>query len=225
MYCNVYQLIETMNILIVGAVFAVLLLFVPRLLGRSKEAMLAQYEILEKRFLLKLKTYPSKWGRGIGERYALSGDFHGYPVSLYDHYRGSGQSKETWTSLTLEMLFVGELEICLEPVNGDSTARFPRTDSLIQIGSEKDDIAVYTDQEVIGKKLLNGPSSERIAQFKGSGSFRLSKGFFEYRESGVMRDEAMRIHFQEALRLLADLGDRLSEIVDTRDDQLDASSD
>ena len=41
-----------MNILIIGAVFAVLLLIVPRLLGRSREAMLAQYEIIEKRFRL-----------------------------------------------------------------------------------------------------------------------------------------------------------------------------
>ena len=84
-----------MNILIIGAVFAVLLLIVPRLLGRSREAMLAQYEIMEKRFRLQRKIYPSKWGKGIGERYVLSGDFHGYPISLYDHYRGSGQSKET----------------------------------------------------------------------------------------------------------------------------------
>jgi hypothetical protein len=41
-----------MNILIIGAIFAVLLLIVPRLLGCSREAMLAQYEIMEKRFRL-----------------------------------------------------------------------------------------------------------------------------------------------------------------------------
>lgn len=210
-----------MNILIVGAVFAVLLLFVPRLLGRSKEAMLAQYEILEKRFRLQLKTYPSKWGKGIGERYSLSGDFHGYPVNLYDHYRGSGRSRETWTTLTLEMLFAGELEIRLEPVDGDRAARFPRSDSLIKMDCELANFEIYTDKEAIGKSLLDGPTSERIGQFQGSGSFRLSKGFFEYRESGQMGNEAMRIRFQEALRLLADLGDRLSEIVDVRKNQQD----
>ena len=102
-----------MNILIIGAVFAVLLLIVPRLLGRSREAMLAQYEIMEKRFRLQRKIDPSKCGKGIGERYALSGDFHGYPISLYDHYRGSGQSKETWTSLTLEMFLRGSWRFSL----------------------------------------------------------------------------------------------------------------
>jgi hypothetical protein len=212
-----------MEILIIGAVFAVLLLIVPRLLGRSRESMLAQYEILEKRFRLQRKTYPSKWGKGIGERYALSGDFHGYPISLYDHYRGSGQSKETWTSLTLEMLFSGELEIVLERVDGgDLGARFARADSLMRVDAGLENFEVYTNSDTIIESLLNKSTCEQITEFQGMGCFRLSKGFFEYRESGQMGDAAMRIRFQEALRLLADLGDRLSELKEVRDDRKNA---
>jgi hypothetical protein len=37
-----------------------------------------------------------------------------------------------------------------------------------------------------------------------------------------MGDAAMRIRFQEALRLLADLGDRLSELKEVRDDRKNA---
>ena len=207
-----------MNILIIGAVFAVLLLIVPRLLGRSREAMLAQYEIMEKRFRLQRKIYPSKWGKGIGERYALSGDFHGYPISLYDHYRGSGQSKETWTSLALEMLFAGELEILLETVEGDRGARFARGDSLMRVDAGLENFEVYTNSNTIIELLLNKSTCEQITEFKGVGCFRLSKGFFEYRECGQMGDAAMRIRFQEALKILADLGDRLSELKEVRDD-------
>lgn len=138
-----------MNILIIGAIFAVLLLIVPLLLGRSREAMLAQYEIMEKRFRLQRKIYPSKWGKGIGERYALSGDFHGYPISLYDHYRGSGQSKETWTSLTLEMLFAGELEILLEPVEGDRGACFAIGDSSMRVDAGLENFEVYSNSNTI----------------------------------------------------------------------------
>lgn len=203
-----------MNILIIGAVFAVLLLFVPRLLERSKAAMLAQYEILEKRFRLKRKTYPSKWGKGIGERHTLSGEYHGYPVSLYDHYRESGKGKERWTSLSLEMLFAGELEMCLEPHEGDAAARFPKRDSLSRVDCELKEYSLYSDSETLAKKLFDSPTCERVSECKFAGSFRLSKGFFEYRESGLMVDDAMRLRFQDALRLLADLGDRLAEETD-----------
>jgi len=110
-------------------------------------------------------------------------------------------------------------------VDGDASARFPRSDSLIKLDCEQANFEIYTDQETIGKSLFDGPTIERIGQFQGSGSFRLSKGFFEYRESGQMGNEAMRIRFQEALRLLADLGDRLSEIVEVRKDRPDVSID
>lgn len=202
-----------MNILIIGAVFAVILLFVPRLLGRSKEAMLDQYHVFEKRFWFQLKVYPSKWGKGIGERYTLYGDYHGFPVTLYDHFHGSGRKKERWTSLSLEMLFAGELEIVLESRNGDVAARFSRSESVVDIGCQAGEFAVFSDSEAIGKSLLDGETGDRIAQFGSPGSFRLSKGFFEYRESGLMLDEKMRIRFQAALGILADLGDRLAELV------------
>jgi len=203
-----------MNILIIGAVFAVLLLFVPKWLERSKAAMLAQYEILEKRFRLKRKTYPSKWGKGIAERHSLSGEFRGYPISLYDHFRGGGKDKEIWTSLTLEMLFAGELEIVLEPHEGDAAARFPTGDSLSLVECELIGYSLYSDSELLAKKLFDLPTCERVSDIEAVGSFRLSKGFFEYRESGLMLDETMRIRFQEALRLLADLGDRLAELTE-----------
>tara|TARA_B100000902_G_scaffold353706_1_gene365374 strand:- start:418 stop:621 length:204 start_codon:yes stop_codon:yes gene_type:complete len=66
--------------------------------------------------------------------------------------------------------------------------------------------------------LLNKSTCEQITQFKGMGCFRLSKGFFEYRECGKIGDAAMRIRFQEALKIQADLGDRVSELKEVRDD-------
>ena len=201
-----------MEILIIGGILALALLFVPGWLGRSREAMLTQYTALEKRFYFTRKRYPSKWGRGIGDRYSLSGDFQGYPITLYDHFRGEGSAKQVWTSLSLEMLFAGEMEALIEPSIGDDAARFPKGESLEDVGATAGAFSVFSNSVGIGRDLLDAELNERFERFKGRGSFRLSKGFFEYRESGRMIDETKRLAFQDALAILAALGDRLSEL-------------
>ena len=201
-----------MFILVIGLVFALLLLFLPHILGRSQTAMLIQYEILEKRFQLKRSVFSSKWGSGIGERFSLSGAYGGYPVSLYDHYHESKSGKTLWTSLSLEMLFAGELENVLEAVDGDEQARFDRKAEFVTGESPIESFAIYSDNQTIGDQLLNESLRRRLAEFQGNGSFRLSKGFFEYRESGRILDEAARIRFQAALMILVELGDRVAEL-------------
>lgn len=202
-----------MFILIIGLVFAIALLFLPRILARSQSAMLAQYEILERRFQFKRTVYTSKWGGGIGERHSLSGSFSGYPVSLYDHYREGESGKVVWTTLAMEMLYAGEREIVLEAVDGDELARFERKAEMAAVDSALEGFALYADVEDLGERLIDESLQERINRFRGTGSFRLSKGFFEYRETGRILDEAARIRFQEALTVLAELGDRVAELV------------
>ncbi len=201
-----------MEILIIGGILALALLFVPGWLGRSRQAMLAQYEAFEKRYYFSRKRYPSKWGRGIGDRYSLSGEFQGYPATLYDHFRGEGRAKQVWTSLSLEMLFAGELEAVIEPSVGDNEARFPKGEFLEDVEVTAGVYSVFSNSVAVGGNLLDEEVVERFDRFKGRGSFRLSKGFFEYRESGRMTDDAKRLAFQEALAILALLGDRLSEL-------------
>lgn len=199
-----------MFILVIGLVFALVLLFLPRILGRAQSAMLAQYEILERRFQFKRTVFPSKWGKGVGERFSLSGRYGGYPISLYDHYHEGESGKVVWTSLSLEMLFAGELEILLEAVDGDVLARFDRKVGLKAIEPSSESFALYANDEKIGEQLLEESLQQRLSDFQGKGSFRLSKGFFEYRESGLMLDGAARIRFQNALLILAELGDRVA---------------
>ena len=201
-----------MLILFIGLVFALLLLFLPRILGRSQMAMLAQYEIFEKRFQFKRSVFPSKWGSGIGERFSLSGSYGGYPVSLYDHYREGESGKTLWTSLSFEMLFAGELEVLLDSINGDELARFDRKPELVKSEVATGAFLIYSDLQGIGDRLLNDSLRSRFDEFQGKGSFRLSKGFFEYRESGRILDESARVRFQAALMILAELGDRVAEL-------------
>ncbi len=213
MRCSDYfQLFERMFILVIGLVFALILLFLPHVLGRSQTAMLVQYEILERRFQLKRSAFSSKWGSGIGERFSLSGAYGGYPVSLYDHYHESKSGKTLWTSLSLEMLFAGELEILLEATDGDEQARFDRKAEFVKTESPIASYVIYSDSQAIGDRLLNESLRSRLEEFQGKGSFRLSKGFFEYRESGRILEDATRIRFQSALMILAELGDSVAEL-------------
>ena len=200
-----------MFILVIGVIFALGLMLLPRLLGRRQAAMLEQYEILEKRFLLKRKVYPSKWGKGIGERYALSGDYGGYSVSLYDYFHQSESSKQVWTGLSFEMLFAGELELAIEPEVGDEAARFEALEPLEPASTPVGRFRFKSNAGDSLEGIADDALLERFERFQGRGSFRLSKGFFEYRESGLMEDAETRIHFQEAIPLLARLGDRLKE--------------
>ena len=201
-----------MLILAIGVVFALALLFIPRILGRSQAAMLQQYEILERRFHLKRKTYKSAWGQGIGERTSLSGEFRGYPLSLYDHSHESDPQKRVWTTLAFEMLFAGELELVLNPTFDENEARYEPSESLITVEPGMDLYAMSSNDPNKAGQFLNGPLIERLAAFSGKGSFRLSKGFLEYREMGRMTDPTMRTRYQEAMLLLADMGDRIEEL-------------
>jgi len=71
---------------------------------------------------------------------------------------------------------------------------------------------IYSDSQAIGDRLLNESLRSRLEEFQGKGSFRLSKGFFEYRESGRILEDATRIRFQSALMILAELGDSVAEL-------------
>ena len=207
----------TINILIIGTLCAVALLIVPRFLGRSKERMLSQYNVLEKRFRLKRHTFTSKWGSGIGERHSLSGDYRGYPIAIYDHFHGKGRSRRAWTSLTLEATFAGEREFVIESLATVDGARFSSgneakmkygdTGAFTIIGLDEDKDTAFADRL----------ASDCLADFNSPGAFRLSKGFFEYRELGLLMDEATRLRFQEALLILADMADGVSEYVGSLD--------
>jgi len=203
----------TNNILIIGAICAVALLIVPGLLGRSKGKMLSQYGVLEKRFRLKRHAFASKWGAGIGERHSLSGEYRGYPVAIYDHFKGEGSNKRVWTSLTLEATFAGEREFIIESSATDDEARFDIAPGERVSCGEAGDFKIWRSGEDTDPGFLGSLKSDRLAAFRGSGAFRLSKGFFEYREKGRLVDEAMRLRFQEALLILAEMADRVSEYV------------
>lgn len=202
-----------MLILAIGVVFALILLFVPRILGRSMGPMLEQYEILERRFHLKRKTYTSAWGQGIGERVSLPGEFRGYPLTLYDHSNESDAKKRIWTTLAFEMLYADELELVLNPSFTESDSRYSTDDSLAKIDSSSRLYDLFSNDEERAKRFLNGPVIERLSAFPGEGAFRLSKGFFEYRELGRMKDASMRNRYQDAMLLLAEMGDRIEELV------------
>jgi hypothetical protein len=77
------------------------------------------------------------------------------------------------------MLFAGELEILLEPVEGDRGALFAIGDSLMRGDAGLENFEGYTNSNTIIELLLNKSTCEQITQFKGVGCFRLSKGFFE----------------------------------------------
>lgn len=200
-----------MAILVAGLVAAVILLILPRLLGRRQERMLKQYAVLEKRFGLTRRVSPSRWGKGIAERFTLHGDSRGYPLSLYSHFVKKGKERTEWTSLVFEALFAGNVELCIEFTVTDLQARFePRENwssrlefaGVVVLASE--DLGEVWKNERVGKCLA------LMAKHDSLGAIRLSKGFLEYRESGQMEDEARRRRFQEAILLLANICDALS---------------
>ena len=207
----------TINILIIGALCAIAVLVIPGFLGRSNEKMLSQYRVLEKRFRLKRHAFASKWGTGIAERHSLSGEYRGYQIAIYDHFRGKGLEKRVWTSLTLEATFAGEREFVIESPSTEDEARFnDGGKELIRCG-EAGPFRICCLDENSDAGLAVRLGSDRLAAFEGPGAFRLSKGFFEYREKGRLVDEAMRLRFQEALLILAEMADCVSEYIGSPD--------
>lgn len=207
----------TINILIIGAICAIALLIIPGLLSRSQGRMLSQYGILEKRFRFKRHAFTSKWGAGIGERHSLSGEYRGYAIAIYDHFKGKGSQKRVWTSLTLEATFAGERDFYVESSATEIEARFDSGSGERESCGHAGDFEIWRLGEDTDPGFSDCLKSERLAAFQGLGAFRLSKGFFEYREKGRLVDEAMRMRFQEALLILAEMADRVSEHVASPD--------
>ncbi len=116
------------------------------------------------------------------------------------------------------MLFAGERQIAIESENGEAAAKFPGDDSLALLVPSLGAYAIRSDDPSIEGVFQDESVSSRIERFEGRGAFRLSKGFFEYRETGRMLDEAKRIRYQDALMILAAIGDRLSERLEKRTD-------
>lgn len=201
-----------MQVLIAGLVAAVILLLLPRFLGRRQERMLKQYLLLEKLFGLTRRVSQSRWGKGIGEHYSLHGESRGYPLSLYGHFKKEDGIKVEWTSLVFETLFAEGLELCIEFAGTDPGARFSRSETLVLQGSDAGS-TIWTNDDAVANRLNEEAIAKRIRSFAGKpvcGAVRLSKGFIEYRELGVMIDEPQRERFQEAILLLGAISDMLS---------------
>lgn len=189
-----------------------LVLLIPRFLGRRQDRMLQQYEVLRMRFGLERRVAHSKWGRGIAERYSLSGRYRGYPVSLYEHYHKTDDGRVDWTSLVFEILFVAEFEMRIKFENTQGLAVFPKLEGA-GVALEESSFTLEVSQSRALDSLRASGLVERLERFGGretGGAISLSKGFLEYREVGSMESETMRLRFQEALLLLADLADALS---------------
>ncbi len=206
-----------MPILIAGLVAAVILLLLPRFLGRRQERVLKQYEVLEKRFGFTRRVSQSRWGKGIGEHYSLHGESRGYPLSLYSHFLKKDKRRTDWTSLVFEVLFVEELEFCIEFSGMQKAAAFsPGRDYPSVEKREKVTLSATEDLS----RVWNDESVAKRLQVMGSqasvGAVRLSKGFLEYRELGFLEGEAERLRFQEAILLLASLSDALSLFMSER---------
>lgn len=206
-----------MTILYLALGLAAALAVAQALVGRRKRRLQANLELLQKRFGLEAKVYARPMLPGFGERRTLSGEFRGYSVALYDHYLGRGRRRRRWTSLTLEALFAEDLELRLEPREGDESARFEPADSLApaKLGDPELDglwrawcsdpafaAGVWTESLDNHLKEL-GRSGE-------AGSLRLSKGFLEYRESEYIDSQSKRLRFQTAFLVLAELADVVS---------------
>ena len=200
-----------MPILVAGLVAAVILLLLPRFLGRRQERMLEQYAVLEKRFGLTRRVSQSRWGKGIGERYSLYGESRGYPLSLYSHFHKKDRTRTDWTSLTFEALFAGEIEVRIEFKGTEPGARFSRREDRgasaevagAKVFASEDLAAIWKDQRVSARLAS-------LAKQECPGAIRLSKGFLEYREIGQMEEESQRLRFQEAILLLGSICDALS---------------
>ncbi len=190
------------------------LLIAARFVGQRQERVLGQYELLQKRFGFKLRTRKSRWGRGIDERFALEGDFHGYPVSIYSHFHKEDGRKMEWTSLVLELLSAGDLAFDIEfegsaPLSGFGALQESESLSLAS------GVSFRVNRPNAGK-LLGDKSRTRLEVFSKKsccGVFRLSKGFLEYREVGLMTGDEMRVRYQDALLLSAELADAVSVFV------------
>lgn len=199
---------------LIGLFAVVGLLIVFRFTNRRNDLVLKQYETLVKRFTLKRKTTPTKWGAGIGERFTLKGDFRGYPISIYSHYNDRSGKKQEWTSLVVEILFAEQMAFDVVFDSSQEAAKFNAMDVDYSIDAGEG-IAFKVNrkdaQDFVSEKLL-----ERLAVLtkkETCGVLRLSKGFLEYRETGVMTSEEMRIRFQDALLLSAELADLVSVFV------------
>lgn len=207
-----------MIILIVGLVAAGTLLLMPRFLGGRQERVSKQYHVLEKRFGLSRRVTQSRWGKGIGERFSLAGGSRGYPLSLYDHYVGKGKERMIWTSLVFEVLFADDLGLSIEFTGTQEGAKFdldPRVDFSREEGgvcirtSDSAYLALFDDEALCARFAA-------IERKESCGAIRLSKGFLEYRELGLMEQEEMRVRFQETILLLAHFCDALSLFVSER---------
>lgn len=205
------------KLLSVCGIVVVALALVPRFLGRRQEKASKQYDVLEKRFGLTRRVTHSRWGKGIGERFSLDGQSRGYPLSLYDHFSKKENVRHEWTSLVFEALFAGEVEFCIEFPGTQEGSRFSSGDWPINDAAQAGvDISA---SESLGKIFLEEGTAKRLEFFAGQpvcGTIRLSKGFLEYRETGLMEDEKTRLRFQEAILLLADVCDSLSLYISER---------
>ncbi|MDQ8202568.1 hypothetical protein [Pelagicoccus sp. SDUM812003] len=201
-----------MAILIVGLVAALSLLILPRFIGTKLDKTLVQYGILEKRFGLSQKVTRSVWGKGIGERHTLAGHYRGYDVSLYHHFHGKGKRRQEWTSLVFETLFAGGFELRIGFKDTSPQARF----ASLENGASRElpaGVSLACNDDAFLEALARETVADRLASLSSAGipgAILLSKGFLEYREAGQMVDEAMRLRFQQAFLVLAELADALS---------------
>ncbi|MDQ8182310.1 hypothetical protein [Pelagicoccus sp. SDUM812005] len=200
-----------MPILIAGLVAAAILLLLPRFLGRQQERMLKQYHVLEKRFGLARRVSQSRWGKGIGERFSLHGESRGYPLSLYSHFLKKEKVRTDWTSLVFETLFAEDLEFRIEFPGTEEGARFSGGEEL-PFALENEGVLLRSSENL--ERVWRDDNVARrfpfLAKQERAGAIRLSKGFIEYRELGVMEHEPQRLRFQEAILLLACVSDALS---------------
>lgn len=202
-----------MEILVAGLAALVVVALAGRALGRRRSKPLRQYDELAKRFRLELRTHRNGWGLGIGERHSLSGEVRGYPVSIYAHFRGKGRRRVTWTSLAMEALFAGELELRVAFPGTQPSARFAAGPELAAVASAPPGVEAWAS-EAEAAEIFDGEGAPealaRLAKRPAAGAICLSKGFFEYREVGTVRDDAGRARFQEAMLALACLADAAS---------------
>lgn len=200
-----------MEILVAGLIAGVILLLLPRFIGRRQDRMLAQYEVLEKRFGFDRRVARSRWGRGIAERYSLQGENRGYPLRLYSHFQKRERGKTVWTSLVFEALFAEDLEVCIDFKGTQPNAKFEIASTLSSLEST-DGVSIFGSSEfssyLAGEALVGRLQS--FSQKASCGALRLSKGFVEYRELGVMETEEQRLRFQEGILLLAHFCDAVS---------------
>ena len=184
-----------------------------RFIGRAQEKVLEQYGHLEKRFRLERETFRSKWGKGIGERHTLRGEYRGYPLSLYSHYQKKENGKrQEWTSLVFEALFAEDLDFDIVFENSQVGSLFASRplEHRLEVG---EGVTFFINRSKSDETLITESLRERLQRFAEMptcGSTRLSKGFLEYREDGLMTRDAIRMRFQDAILLLGDLADSVS---------------